>query len=212
MELTRLQVLQQATSQSYLKDRKPSQEELQAEYELQVGTMAKTQYRASHILVPTQAAAQKIIDELARARRSRRSHRRISTDAGSKDQGGDLDWFSPEGMTPPFAKAVASNEERRNHEGAGADPVRLACDQAGRHARDRTTAARFGEGSPGADCRGQEVQGLHRQSRQPGQDREDPEATPAQLRRAAATPAAAQHCLPRCRWQRAALAAPAKAP
>ncbi len=55
MELSRLQVLQQAASQAYLKDRKPSQEELQAEYDLQVGQISKTQYRASHILVPTQA-------------------------------------------------------------------------------------------------------------------------------------------------------------
>ena len=29
-----------------------------------------------------------------------------STDAGSKDKGGDLNWFTPEAMTPPFAEAV----------------------------------------------------------------------------------------------------------
>ncbi len=108
LELTRLQVLQQASSQNYLKDRKPSQEELQAEYDLQVGQMAKTQYRASHILVPTQAAAQKIIDDLGKGASFADLAKRNSTDAGSKDRGGDLDWFSPEGMTPPFAKAVAA--------------------------------------------------------------------------------------------------------
>ncbi len=69
MDLSRLQVLQQAASQAYLTDRKPSPEELQAEYDLQVGQISKTQYHASHILVPTQAAAQKIIDDLARAHR-----------------------------------------------------------------------------------------------------------------------------------------------
>ena len=106
MDLSRLQILQQATSQSYLKDSKASQEELQAEYGLQVGTMAKTQYRASHILVPTQEAAQKVIDELNRGASFAQVARRVSTDAGSKDKGGDLDWFTPEGMTPPFAQAV----------------------------------------------------------------------------------------------------------
>jgi peptidyl-prolyl cis-trans isomerase C len=108
LELTRLQVLQQASSQLYLKDRKPSQEELQAEYDLQVGQIAKTQYRASHILVPTQAAAQKIIDDLGKGASFADLAKRNSTDAGSKDRGGDLDWFSPEGMTPPFAKAVVA--------------------------------------------------------------------------------------------------------
>jgi len=106
MDLSRLQILQQASSQSYLKDRKASQEELQAEYGLQVGTMAKTQYRASHILVPTQEAAQKVIDELNKGASFAQLARRVSTDAGSKEKGGDLDWFTPEGMTPPFAQAV----------------------------------------------------------------------------------------------------------
>jgi peptidyl-prolyl cis-trans isomerase C len=108
MELTRLQVLQQAASQAYLKDRKPSAEELQAEYDLQMAQISKIQYRASHILVPTQAAAQKIIDELGKGANFADLARKNSTDAGSKDRGGDLDWFSPEGMTPPFAKAVAA--------------------------------------------------------------------------------------------------------
>jgi len=106
MDLSRLQILQQASSQSYLKDRKASEEELQAEYGLQVGSMAKTQYRASHILVPTQEAATKVIDELNKGASFAQLARRVSTDAGSKVKGGDLDWFTPEGMTPPFAQAV----------------------------------------------------------------------------------------------------------
>lgn len=108
MDLSRLQVLQQAASQAYLTDRKPSPEELQAEYDLQVGQISKTQYHASHILVPTQALAQKIIDDLGKGASFADLAKRYSTDAGSKSRGGDLDWFSPEGMTPPFAKAVAA--------------------------------------------------------------------------------------------------------
>lgn len=106
MDLSRLQILQQASSQVYLKDRKASQEELQAEYGLQVGSMAKTQYRASHILVASREDAQKVIDELNKGASFAQLARRVSTDAGSKDKGGDLDWFTPEGMTPPFAQAV----------------------------------------------------------------------------------------------------------
>ena len=106
MDLSRLQILQQASTQAYLKDRKASDEELQAEYGLQMATMAKTQYRASHILVATQEAAQKVIDELSKGASFAQLARRVSTDAGSKEKGGDLDWFTPEGMTPPFAQAV----------------------------------------------------------------------------------------------------------
>ncbi|MEO8309211.1 MAG: peptidylprolyl isomerase [Pseudomonadota bacterium] len=108
LELTRLQVLQQASSQVYLKDRAPSAEELQAEYDLQTAQLSKTQYRASHILVPTQTAAQNIIDQLGKGASFADLAKRNSTDAGSKDRGGDLDWFSPEGMTPAFAAAVAA--------------------------------------------------------------------------------------------------------
>jgi peptidyl-prolyl cis-trans isomerase C len=106
MELSRLTVLQQAAQQAYLKDRKASQEEIQAEYGLQIAAMATTQYHASHILVPTQDAAARIITELARGASFAEMARRYSTDSGSKDRGGDLDWFSPEGMTPPLAAAV----------------------------------------------------------------------------------------------------------
>lgn len=106
MELSRLTVLQQAAQQSYLKDRKASQEELQAEYGLQIAGMAKTQYRASHILVPTQDAAARIITELVKGASFADMAKRYSTDSGSKNRGGDLDWFSPEGMNPPLAAAV----------------------------------------------------------------------------------------------------------
>src|SRR5690349_12170599 len=41
IELTRLNVLQQAVAEKYLKDRKPTEQETRAEYETQVGTLAK---------------------------------------------------------------------------------------------------------------------------------------------------------------------------
>jgi peptidyl-prolyl cis-trans isomerase C len=106
MELSRLTVLQQAASQSYLKDRKASDEEVKAEYDLQVTNMPKTQYRASHILVPTEEAAKQVIAQVERGASFSQVARQVSTDAGSKERGGDLDWFTPESMTPAFADAV----------------------------------------------------------------------------------------------------------
>jgi peptidyl-prolyl cis-trans isomerase C len=106
MDLSRLQILQQASTQAYLKDRKASDEELQAEYGLQMATMAKTQYRASHILVPTQEAARQVIEDLGKGASFASLARRVSIDPESKEKGGDVDWFTPEGMPPPFTQAV----------------------------------------------------------------------------------------------------------
>jgi peptidyl-prolyl cis-trans isomerase C len=106
LALSRLSILQQATQQEFLKDQKPSDEELRAEYDLQVGQMEKTQYRASHILVPTEEAAKKLIEQLKAGGNFAQLAKANSTDTGSKDRGGDLDWFSPGAMTPPFAEAV----------------------------------------------------------------------------------------------------------
>ncbi len=106
LALSRLSILQQAVQQDYLKDRKPSEEELRAEYDLQISQMDQTQYRASHILVPTAEAAKALIAQLQGGANFATLARAQSTDAGSKERGGDLDWFTPGSMTPGFADAV----------------------------------------------------------------------------------------------------------
>ncbi|MEO6186663.1 MAG: peptidylprolyl isomerase [Steroidobacteraceae bacterium] len=106
LDLARLQTLQQAAMTTYMKDRKASEEELRAEYDLQVAAMPKTQYRASHILVPTEDAAKALIKQLQGGASFEKLAKASSTDAGSKERGGDLDWFSPDAMTPEFATAV----------------------------------------------------------------------------------------------------------
>lgn len=105
LEMARLQILQRASSQLYLKDRTPSDEELRAEYDLRVAALPKLRYRASHILVPTEDAAKQIIAQLQKGASFEQLARTQSTDS-SKEQGGDLNWFTPDSMTPPFAEAV----------------------------------------------------------------------------------------------------------
>lgn len=107
MDLSRLSVLQQAASQTYLKDRKAGEEELRAEYDLQIQAMPKLQYRASHILVPAEDTAKDIISKLGSGGSFAALAKQLSTDVASKERGGDLDWFSPSSMTQPFAEAVA---------------------------------------------------------------------------------------------------------
>ena len=68
--------------------------------------MPKTQYHARHILVTSQEAAQKVIDQLKKGGKFEDLAKKESIDS-SKEQGGDLGWFSPSSMVKPFADAVA---------------------------------------------------------------------------------------------------------
>src|SRR6267154_775864 len=105
--LTRLNVLQQAMSEKYLKDKKPSEQELRAEYENQVATLPKLEYHARHILVATEPFATSVVQRLAKGDKFEDVAKKESMDS-SKDNGGDLGWFTPDRMVKPFAEAVVS--------------------------------------------------------------------------------------------------------
>ena len=105
LELARLNVLQQAMQERYLKDRQPTEQELRAEYETQLAAMPKTEYHARHILVATEAFAQKIIERLDKGEKFDALAKAESMDS-SKNNGGDLGWFTPGRMVPEFAGAV----------------------------------------------------------------------------------------------------------
>src|SRR5437016_14067462 len=105
LELSRLNVLQQAVSDRYLKDRKPSEQELRAEYETQIASTPKQEYHARHILVATEPFAEKIVTRLGKGEKFDELARRESMDP-SKSNGGDLGWFTPDRMVPEFSGAV----------------------------------------------------------------------------------------------------------
>lgn len=104
LELMRLNLLQQAAAERYLRDKTPTDEELKAEYDAQVAQLPPNEYRARHILVPTEIAATQILDRLKRGER----FENLAKDSldSSREQGGDLGWFSPASMVKPFADAV----------------------------------------------------------------------------------------------------------
>jgi peptidyl-prolyl cis-trans isomerase C len=105
LQLARLNVLEQAVQERYLKDRQPSEQELRAEYEAQLSAMPKTEYHARHILVATEAFAQKIVDRLDKGEKFDTLAKAESMDS-SKNNGGDLGWFTANRMVPEFAAAV----------------------------------------------------------------------------------------------------------
>ena len=106
LALARLQILEQAAMTNFLKDHKATDAELKAEYDSQVAAMPKTQYKARHILVKTKDEADQIIAQLKKGAKFEKLAADHSLD-GSKNNGGDLGWFSPQNMVKPFADAVA---------------------------------------------------------------------------------------------------------
>ena len=109
LELQRLNLLQQVSSERYLKDKKPTEQELRAEYETQVATLPHTEYRARHILVATEAFAKKLIEQLDKDKGASFADlaKKESMDS-SKDNGGDLGWFTPDRMDKAFSDAVVA--------------------------------------------------------------------------------------------------------
>lgn len=107
LELSRLNILQQEMMQKFLADKTPTDQELRAEYETQVGALAKQEYHARHILVATEDFAKRLIAQLDKGAKFEQLAQRESIDS-SKENGGDLGWFTPDRMVPPFAAAVVA--------------------------------------------------------------------------------------------------------
>lgn len=86
-----------------------SEAETKAAYDRYKAELAgKKEYNAQHILVATQNEANDIVKQLKSGGDFAALAKEKSKDAGSKDTGGDLDWFATDVMVKPFAEAVAS--------------------------------------------------------------------------------------------------------
>jgi peptidyl-prolyl cis-trans isomerase C len=109
MTLSRWQTLQGAAAEAYLKDRKPTDAELKAEYDTQVAAIPKHQYKAHHILVKTEPEAQAVLARLKKGEKFEAVAKDVSIDPSGKNTGGDLgDWFSPATMVKEFSGALAA--------------------------------------------------------------------------------------------------------
>ena len=105
LKMERLNVLEQALSQKFLGGKTPSDDELKAEYDAEVSKMPQTEYHARHILVATEPFADKIVQRLKAGEKFEDLAKAESMDA-SKNNGGDLGWFTLDHMVKPFADAV----------------------------------------------------------------------------------------------------------
>jgi peptidyl-prolyl cis-trans isomerase C len=106
LELSRLNVLEQALSDKYLKDKKPTDTELRAEYDSDMAQAPKMEYHARHILVATEPFAEKVIQRLDRGEKFEDLARVESMDP-SKNNGGDIGWLRA-GMPPAMIAALGT--------------------------------------------------------------------------------------------------------
>ena len=102
LALVRTQILADAAAQKYVKSHEPTDQELHAAYDTATD---KTEYRASHILVPSKEKADQVIKKLKGGAKFEDVAKAESTD-NSKANGGDLDWFTTARMVKPFGDAV----------------------------------------------------------------------------------------------------------
>jgi peptidyl-prolyl cis-trans isomerase C len=106
LALTQLEVLQNVATEK--KVPKPTEQELRAAYEDALTNEPKVEYHAKHILLATEAFAQKVVERLDKGEKFEEIAKRESMDTSSKDSGGDIGWFSPSNMEPTFVSAVTS--------------------------------------------------------------------------------------------------------
>jgi len=108
MEIARQSVLirQLFTKQQELL--KPSDADIKAEYDKLANENKGNEYRASHILVETEAQAKEVIAQLGKGAKFEELAKKLSKDPGSGANGGDLDWATPATFVKPFSDAMVA--------------------------------------------------------------------------------------------------------
>jgi peptidyl-prolyl cis-trans isomerase C len=107
LELSRLELLQQASAKKYLQDHTPTETELRAEFDAQMAAAPLVEFQARHILVSSEDVAQKVINQLKAGNDFATLAKRLSSDKESAQRGGELGWFGPRDLDPQITTAVA---------------------------------------------------------------------------------------------------------
>jgi peptidyl-prolyl cis-trans isomerase C len=117
-ELARRKLVVNAFLQDYMKKNPVSEADKKQAYEDYKKELGTKEFKASHVLVKTEAEAKDIVAQIKKGTSIDKIAKEKSLDPGSKDKGGDLGWFSPAGMVKPFSDAVSNLKK-----GEVSDPV-----------------------------------------------------------------------------------------
>ena len=105
LQMAQQSILSKAAIGDFVENTTITDPEIQAEYDKQVGGMKSTEYKARHILSKTEEEAKAVIKQLDKGTNFAELAKKKSTGPSNKN-GGDLGWFTPDRMVPPFSEAV----------------------------------------------------------------------------------------------------------
>lgn len=100
-------ILIRALFNSYLQKHPVTDAQIKAKYDDFVKSYGTTEYKAQHILVPSEKEAMDIIAQLKKGAKFGDLAKKYSKDTGSAVHGGDLGWSTPNNYVKPFAEALA---------------------------------------------------------------------------------------------------------
>lgn len=106
LEFQQQTAMADAAMTQYLEKNPVNDEAVRAEYEKRQGELGGKEYKARHILVEDEETARKLIADLDGGADFVELAKQNSVEPGADQSGGDLGWFSPSQMVPPFAAAV----------------------------------------------------------------------------------------------------------
>jgi peptidyl-prolyl cis-trans isomerase C len=109
LDLAKQQIILGVLFEDINKKTRPSEADVVKEYErvkAQQGGDGGKQYQARHILVKEEAEAKQVLADLQNGGDFAKIAAEKSTDPGSKDNGGQLDWSEAEAYAQPFGEAL----------------------------------------------------------------------------------------------------------
>ena len=106
LDFVKQQLLVRTYITDYMKKNPIKDEALKAEYEKAKSAEGDKEYKAQHILVESEKDAKDLIAQIKKGGNFDKLAKEKSKDAGSKDQGGKLEWTMPGNFVKPFSEAM----------------------------------------------------------------------------------------------------------
>jgi peptidyl-prolyl cis-trans isomerase C len=106
LDFIKQQLLVRTYITDYMKKNPIKDEALKAEYEKAKSGEGSKEYKAQHILVESEKDAKDLIVQIKKGASFDKLAKEKSKDAGSKDQGGKLEWTMPSTFVKPFSDAM----------------------------------------------------------------------------------------------------------
>ena len=106
LDLVKHQLLVRAYVADFMKKNPIKDEALKAEYNKAKSAEGDKEYKAQHILVEDEKEAKDLIAQIKKGASFDKLAKEKSKDAGSKEQGGKLEWTMPTNFVKPFSDAM----------------------------------------------------------------------------------------------------------